>query len=38
VNIRERQEVTTLAITIAAYAVMCHCLLALFRFTDEDDE
>ena len=28
----------TYALTIAAYAVMCHCLLALFRFTDEDDE
>ena len=37
-NIRERQEVTTLALTIAAYAVMCHYLTALFRFADEDDE
>jgi len=38
VNIRERQEVTTLALTVAAYTVMCHYLTALFRFTDEDDE
>lgn len=28
----------TYALTIAAYAVMCHYLTALFRFTDEDDE
>lgn len=28
----------TYALTIAAYAVMCHLMLALFRFTDEDDE
>lgn len=34
---RERQGVTY-ALTIAAYAVVCHCLTALFKFTDEDDD